>query len=106
MRLILILAAALALPAAAAAQDLPPVGDFPDRPCTLASRMDIYHAPDGTIYECVCEALVAGHVCDWYEQGWAEPLPAARKHRRRIPARTHARSHRVVVHAALPGIVG
>lgn len=88
-RMLISLIAALALlPAAALAGELPPSGPFPDRPCTLASRTNFYHAPDGTIWECVCEALSSGHVCDWYEQGWAEPL-ATRKHR--IPRPHHAR---------------
>lgn len=94
----LIIAAAIAMPARAAAQELPPSGDFPDRPCGPLNSSDFYHAPDGWIYECVCEKLPSGeHVCDWYEQGWAEPL-AARKHPRRHIIKAKAKHPRIVAH--------
>jgi hypothetical protein len=51
------------------AGQLPPSGPFPDRPCNLAARMNIYVGPDGTLWECVCEALASGHACDWFDQG-------------------------------------
>lgn len=98
----LIIGAAHAMPAHA--QELPPVGPFPDRVCNLLSRTDFYHAPDGTIWECVCELLPSGrHICDWYEQGHA-PVPPARPHRRRI-VRHAIVKHRVVVRHALPPVV-
>lgn len=54
---------------------LPPVGPFPDAPCNLANRMNVYIGPDGTLWECVCEALTSGHVCDWYDQGSVRTKP-------------------------------
>lgn len=69
---------------------LPPIGPYPDSPCTLASRMEIYFV-DGELWECICEALKDGHVCDWYNHG---PVPAteARRiawklHLKRLPVR-------------------
>jgi hypothetical protein len=66
---------------AAVRPELPPAGPFPDAPCTLASRMDIYVGPDGTFWECVCEALKSGHVCDWYATSEPNEL------RKRVKAR-------------------
>lgn len=66
---ILASALALILTSSASAAMLPPSGPFPDAPCNLANRMNIFIAEDGTLYECVCEALASGHVCDWFEQG-------------------------------------
>lgn len=66
---------------------LPPVGDFPDAPCTLANRMNIFIAEDGTMFECVCEALTQGHVCSWYH---VADGPGAQL-RRRLKARLHLR---------------
>lgn len=85
-----ILVGACLVPEHGDAAQLPPSGPFPDAPCTMASRMDIYIGPDGTLWECVCEALKAGHVCDWYDQG---PATAARNARRRKRAlvRLHVR---------------
>lgn len=69
-------------------RELPPVGPFPDAPCNEDSRMDIYLAPDGTLWECVCEALATEHACDWYEQGsWKTS-----KMRRRFTIRTPLRA--------------
>lgn len=76
----LLLCAACVVPEHGHAGQLPPSGPFPDAPCNLSSRMDIYIGPDGTLWECVCEALKAGHVCDWYDQG---PVAGARNSRLR-----------------------
>lgn len=48
---------------------LPPIGPYPDAPCTLASRMNIYIDDYGELWECMCEALTEGHVCDWVNHG-------------------------------------
>lgn len=77
---LLLLCAACLVPEHGNAEQLPPSGPFPDAPCNMASRMDIYIGPDGTLWECVCEALKAGHVCDWFDQG---PATAARNQKRR-----------------------
>jgi len=69
------------------AEELPPAGPYPDRPCTLANRMDFYHAPDGTLWECVCEALKTGHVCDWFTVGTVKPLATRTHHRRNAHVR-------------------
>lgn len=82
-----IIVAASLVPNHASAAQLPPAGPYPDAPCNLASRMDIYIGPDGTLWECVCEALTTGHVCDWYDQG---PVNRARL-LRRVKLRLHVR---------------
>lgn len=69
------------------ARMLPPVGEFPDAPCTLANRMNIFIAEDGTMFECVCEALTQGHVCSWYH---VADGPGADL-RRRLKVRLHVR---------------
>lgn len=69
MRRVALAVALVLVPAATAGAELGPTGPFPDRPCNLAARMNIYIGPDGTLWECVCEALTQGHVCDWYDQG-------------------------------------
>ncbi len=38
----------------------------PARPCTFQNRLDI-EIINGVWFECSCEALMVGTVCDWYE---------------------------------------
>ncbi|HXJ48679.1 MAG TPA: hypothetical protein VNF91_05880, partial [Candidatus Acidoferrum sp.] len=43
---------------------------------------------EGVWFECVCEALMIGTVCDWYELGPAPDAEAARKSWRYVSRRT------------------
>jgi hypothetical protein len=64
---------------------LPPVGPYPDAPCNLSARMDIYVAPDGDLWECICEALKTGHTCDWYNHGAGNSAAEQRRIKRLHP---------------------
>lgn len=59
----------------------------PDKPCTFQNRLDI-EIIDGVWFECSCEALMVGTVCDWYEvtSPAADPQAARRikRHATRI----------------------
>jgi hypothetical protein len=52
----------------------------PEAPCRFENRMDLAITDEGIWFECVCEALLIGTVCDWYELGPAPDAAAARKH--------------------------
>lgn len=72
----------------AAAPMLPPSGPFPDAVCDEAARMDIYIAPDGHLYECVCEKLVDDVACDWFDQGQVRSASLRRRARAKLHVRT------------------
>lgn len=38
----------------------------PDKPCRFENRLDI-EIIEGVWFECSCERLMVGTVCDWYE---------------------------------------
>lgn len=73
----------------------------PARPCTFQNRLDI-EIVGGIWFECSCEALMVGTVCDWYEI--TEPAhdphhaPTLKKHAK-------PKHRRVVIHAAIPAVV-
>lgn len=60
----------------------------PTSPCNWSHRMDLEITGDGIWFECVCEALQMGTVCDWYELGPAPDATAARKSWRYVSRRT------------------
>ena len=85
-RMIVLICSFIALSAGTAQADLGPSGDFPDRPCNLANRMNVYINARGELYECVCEALAKGFACDWYMQGKVQSISA-----RKVLKRKHIR---------------
>jgi len=60
----------------------------PADPCTFQNRMDLQITSEGVWFECVCEALMIGTVCDWYELGPAPDAVTARKSWRYVSRRT------------------
>lgn len=72
----------------------------PERPCTFQNRLDI-EILNGVWFECSCEALIIGTVCDWYEITSAAQEPAAsRKVNRAKP-----KHRRIAIHVAHPAVV-
>ena len=69
---------AVALVTAAAVHAAPPVHAPPSAPCNSDHIMDLFITDDGVWFECVCERLPMGLVCDWYELGPAPDAKAAR----------------------------
>lgn len=75
----------------------PLAADPPNKPCTFQNRLDI-EIIGGVWFECSCEALMVGTVCDWYEITSAAQEPA-RKIKRAKP------HHRIVIRIAHPAVV-
>jgi len=69
----------------------------PSAPCDFQHRMDIM-VIDGIWFECSCEALMVGTVCDWYEV----TSPA---HDPNEKVKRTAKHRRIIVHARIPAVV-
>jgi len=90
-----IIVAASLVPNHASAAQLPPAGPYPDAECNWDSRMDIYIAPNGTMFECVCEWLFDSEDCGWFE---VPPAKATRiRQRARITLHVRALPRMVVI---------
>lgn len=66
---------------------LPPVGDYPDAPCSdpATDGGNFYLSPTGDFWECICEVRTfVPHDCAWYNQG---PLTSAESRRLRAKLR-------------------
>lgn len=94
----------LVVPAHAESHAKVPVAHAPpDKPCHFDNRMDI-EIVNGIWFECSCEALMVGSVCDWYEITEPAHDPHSPPKLKRA-AKAKAKHRRVVIHAALPAVV-